>query len=88
MKSSTTVKEIQILNGRLVTLNRFLSRSTTNKYKTFFLAIKKNGADFYWNDQCEAAFQSLKAYLAAPPRLSKSFSVKRCSFTWQSLTPE
>jgi len=36
----------------------------------FFLAIKKNGADFYWNDQCKAAIQSLKAYLASLPLLS------------------
>ena len=37
----------------------------------FFFAIKKNGADFFWNNECEAAFQSLKAYLASPPLLSK-----------------
>ena len=70
MKSPTTVKEVQVLNGHLVAFNRFLSRST-DKYKPFFLAIKKNIADFCWNVQCEAAFQSLKVYLASPPLLSK-----------------
>ena len=55
MKSPTTVKEVQILNGRLAVLNRFFSRSI-HKCKLFFLAIKKNVVDFYWNDQCEAAF--------------------------------
>ena len=45
MKSSTTVKEVQILNDRLAVLNRFLSMST-DKCKSFFLAIKKNGVDF------------------------------------------
>ena len=32
-----------------------------------------NRTDFFWDEQCEAAFQSLKAYLASPPFLSKSF---------------
>ena len=70
MKSPTTVKKAQILNGCLAALNRFLSRST-DKCKTFFLAIKKNRADFCWNDEYETAFQSLKAYLASLPLLSK-----------------
>jgi len=34
-------------------------------------AIKNNGTDFCWNEQYEAVFQSLKAYLASPPLLSK-----------------
>ena len=55
MKSPTTIKEVQILNGRLAALNCFLSRSI-DKCKPFFLAIKKNGADFCWNNECEAAF--------------------------------
>jgi len=72
MKSPTTIKEVQIINGCLATLNRFLNRST-DKYKPFFFAIKKNGVDFYWNNECEAAFQGLMAYLASPPLLSKLF---------------
>ena len=70
MKSPTTVKGVHILNGRLAALNRFLSR-LTDKCKPFFLAIKKNRADFCWKDQCKAASQSLKAYLASLPLLSK-----------------
>jgi len=69
MMSPTCIKEVQILNGCLAALNRFLSWST-DKYKPFFQAIKKNGADFCWDEQCEAAFQSLKAFLASPPLLS------------------
>jgi len=41
--------------------------------QAFLLAVKKNEADFSWNDQCEATFQSLKAYLASPSLLSKPF---------------
>jgi len=52
MKSPTTIKEVQILNGRLVALNHFLSKST-DKCKPFFLTIKKNGTCFCWNEECE-----------------------------------
>ena len=41
MKSLTMVKEIQIPNGHLATLNYILSR-LTDKCKLFILAIKKN----------------------------------------------
>jgi len=37
------------------------------------MAIKKNIADFYWNNQCEATFRRLKAYLVSP-LLSKPLS--------------
>ena len=45
MKSPTCIKKVQILNGHLTALNRFLSRFT-DKCKPIFLALKKNGADF------------------------------------------
>ena len=64
------MKEVQILNGRLTALNRFISRST-NKYKPFFQALKKNGANFHWNEECKTDFQGLKRYLASPSLLSK-----------------
>jgi len=64
------IKEVQMLNSCLTAINRLLSR-LIDKCKPFFLAIKKNVADFYWNDECEATFQSLKAYLASPTLLSK-----------------
>ena len=45
MKSPTTVKEVQILNGHLAVLNQFLSR-LADKCKPFFLVVKKNRAVF------------------------------------------
>jgi len=36
--------------------------------------LKKNGADFHWNEKCETDFQGLKRYLASPPLLLKPFS--------------
>ena len=70
MKSPTCVKEVQMLKGRLAALNRFLSRFT-DKCKLFFQVIKRNRADFYWNEDCEAAFQGLKNYLASPRRVPR-----------------
>jgi len=43
MKSPTCAKEVHIVNGRLASLNKFLSRST-DKCKPFFQVLKKNGA--------------------------------------------
>jgi len=56
MRSPTCVKEVQMLNEHLVALNRFISHST-DKCKSFFLALKKIGADFCWNEECEMALQ-------------------------------
>ncbi|CAL2260095.1 unnamed protein product [Prunus armeniaca] len=74
MKSPSTVKEIQSLTGRAAALNRFLSRST-DKCKPFFKALKKGQRD-KWDEECEVAFQSLKAYLTSPPLLSKPVPVE------------
>ena len=41
MKSPICIKRVQILNGCLAALNRFLSRSI-DKCKPFFQVIKKN----------------------------------------------
>jgi len=57
MKSPTHVKEVQMLNGRLAPLNRFISRST-DKCRPFFQALKKNAADFSWNEESEIAFKN------------------------------
>ena len=67
------VKEVHILNGRLVALNMFFNQSM-DKCKSFFQALMKNRADFYWDEECEAAFQGLKRYLTSPQLLSKPFT--------------
>ena len=48
-----------MLNVHLATLNLFISQST-DKYRFFFQALKKNDADFCWNKECETTFQGLK----------------------------
>ena len=62
------MKELQSLNGKIAALNRFVSRAT-NKCLSFFRMLKKS---FEWMDECQQAFEELKAYLSAPPLLSPS----------------
>ncbi|XP_075662897.1 uncharacterized protein LOC142632353 [Castanea sativa] len=68
MTSPKTVKEVQKLTGRIVALNRFVSKAT-DKCLPFFKTLKQA---FAWTDECEAAFQELKCYLSNPPLLSPS----------------
>ena len=68
MKPSRNVKEVQSLNGKVAVLNRFMSRAT-DKCLPFFRTLKKS---FEWTDECQQAFEELKAYLSAPPLLSPS----------------
>ena len=52
MALSRTVKEVQKLTGRIVALNRFVSR-VTNKCLSFFKTLKQA---FAWTDEYETAF--------------------------------
>ena len=80
MAPPRNVKEVQSLNGKIVTLNRFVSRAT-DKCLPFFRTLKKS---FKWTVECQQAFEELKAYLFAPPLLSPSqpgeklFSLPSC----------
>ena len=62
------IKEVQSLNDKIATLNRFVLR-TTNKCLPFFCTLKKS---FEWTTECQQAFEDLKAYLSSPPLLSPS----------------
>ena len=68
MKPPRNVKEVQILNGKVAALNRFVLRAT-DKCLPFFCTLKKS---FKWTDECQQAFEKLKAYLSAPSLLSPS----------------
>ena len=68
MKPPRNVKEVQSLNGKVAALNRFVSRAT-GKCLPFFRTLKKS---FEWANECQQAFEELKAYLSAPPLLSPS----------------
>ena len=62
------IKEVQSLNDKIATLNRFVLR-TTNKCLPFFCTLKKS---FEWTTECQQAFEDLKAYLSSPSLLSPS----------------
>ena len=68
MKPPRNVKEVESLNGKVAALNRFVLRAT-DKCLPFFRTLKKS---FEWTDECQQAFEELKAYLSAPPLLSPS----------------
>ena len=68
MSPLKTVKEVQSLTGKAAALNRFVSRST-DKCLPFFKILRKA---FQWTEECQRAFEELKAYLSSPPLLSPS----------------
>ena len=68
MEPPKNVKDIQSLIGRVATLNRFDSKAT-KKCLPFFIVLRKA---FEWTDECQQAFEELKAYLTSTLLLSPS----------------
>ncbi|GKB71705.1 reverse transcriptase domain-containing protein [Tanacetum coccineum] len=65
LPSPRTIKEVQSLNGKLASLNRFLSKSAKKSlplFKTLKKCIKKS--DFHWTPEAEQAFKQLKQHLS------------------------
>nr|GEV87563.1 hypothetical protein [Tanacetum cinerariifolium] len=65
-----TIKEVQCLNGKLASLNRFLFKSAEKSlplFKTLRKCIKKS--DFHWTPKAEQAFKQLKQHLSKLPLL-------------------
>nr|KYP52486.1 Retrovirus-related Pol polyprotein from transposon 297 family [Cajanus cajan] len=69
MQSPQTVKEVQRLSGRLVSLSRFIPK-LAEKAGPIFTLLKKP-KNFLWTYQCEEAFQSFKNFLTTPPVLQR-----------------
>ncbi|GJU72805.1 reverse transcriptase domain-containing protein [Tanacetum coccineum] len=70
LPSPRTIKEVQSLNGKLASLNRFLSKSAEKSlplFKTLKKCIEKS--DFHWTPEAEQAFKQLKQHLAKLPML-------------------
>ena len=61
-------KEVECLNSKVATLNRFVSRATY-KCLSFFRTLKKS---FEWTAKWQQAFNDLKVYLSSPQLLSPS----------------
>nr|GEY98353.1 reverse transcriptase domain-containing protein [Tanacetum cinerariifolium] len=71
LPSPQTIKEVQSLNRKLASLNRFLSKSTEKSlplFQTLKKCIKKS--DFRWTTKAEQAFQQLKQHFSALPLLA------------------
>nr|GEX75091.1 reverse transcriptase domain-containing protein [Tanacetum cinerariifolium] len=70
LPSPQTIKEVQSLNGKLASLNRFLSKSAEKSlplFKTLRKCIKNS--DFHWTAEAEQAFKQLKQHLSELPLL-------------------
>nr|GEY12118.1 reverse transcriptase domain-containing protein [Tanacetum cinerariifolium] len=70
LPSPRTIKEVQSLNGKLASLNRFLSKSAEKSlllFKTLKKCIKKS--DFHWTSDAEQAFKQLNQHLSKLPLL-------------------
>ena len=68
MKPPQNVKEVKSLTRRVAALNRFVSKAT-DKCLPFFKILRKA---FEWMDDCQRAFEDLKAYLTSTPLLIPS----------------
>nr|GEZ14041.1 reverse transcriptase domain-containing protein [Tanacetum cinerariifolium] len=70
LPSPRTIKEVQSLNGKLASLNRFLSKLAEKSlplFKTLKKCIKKS--DFHWTSEAKQAFKQLKQHLSELPML-------------------
>nr|GEW23346.1 reverse transcriptase domain-containing protein [Tanacetum cinerariifolium] len=70
LPSPKFLKDVQKLNGKLTSLNRFLSKSA-EKSLPFFKTLKKctNKSDFQWTPEAEEAFKEMKQSIAELPML-------------------
>ncbi|KAK9951538.1 hypothetical protein M0R45_006976 [Rubus argutus] len=60
LKSPRTFKDIQSLNGRIVALSRFISRSTDRCAPLFRILKNREEVRLGWTTECEQAFTSLR----------------------------
>ncbi|XP_042482483.1 uncharacterized protein LOC122062877 [Macadamia integrifolia] len=65
MRAPRNIREVQKLTGCLAALSRFLSRAG-DRCLPFFKLLKggKGQQQFRWTEECEAAFEEIKLYLA------------------------
>ncbi|GJY90928.1 reverse transcriptase domain-containing protein [Tanacetum coccineum] len=71
LQSPRTLKEAQSLNGKLTSLNRFLSKSAEKSlpfFKTLKRCVKKS--DFQWTPEVERALKNMKKCIAELPMVT------------------
>ncbi|GJT54405.1 reverse transcriptase domain-containing protein [Tanacetum coccineum] len=71
LPSLKCLKDVQKLNGKLASLNRFLAKSV-EKSLPFFKTLKKctKKSDFHWTTETEKAFKQMKQLIAELPMLT------------------
>ncbi|GJR35627.1 reverse transcriptase domain-containing protein [Tanacetum coccineum] len=71
LPSPKCLKDMQRLNGKLASLNRFLSKSA-EKSLPFFKTLNKctKKSNFQWTTEAEAAFKQMKKLIAELPTLT------------------
>ncbi|XP_022025008.1 uncharacterized protein LOC110925363 [Helianthus annuus] len=71
MRSPRSLKDIQQLNGRLIALNRFLSK-VADKTLPFMKVLKDclQTNKFNWTTEAETAFQEIETYICKLPALA------------------
>ncbi|GJZ47676.1 reverse transcriptase domain-containing protein [Tanacetum coccineum] len=71
LPSPKCLKDVQKLNGKLASLNRFLAKSV-EKSLPFFKTLKKctKKSDFHWTAEAEEAFKQMKQLIAELPMLA------------------
>ncbi|GKA48836.1 reverse transcriptase domain-containing protein, partial [Tanacetum coccineum] len=71
LPSSNCLKDVQKLNGKLASLNRFLAKSA-EKLLPFFKTLKKcmKKSNFHWTTEAEEAFKQMKQLIAELPMLT------------------
>ena len=82
MKPPQNIKEVESLTGRVIVLNRFVSKAT-DKCLPFFRVLKRA---FEWTNECQTAFQDLKMYLITALLLSPSVMGEEL-FLYLAVTP-
>nr|GEX06168.1 reverse transcriptase domain-containing protein [Tanacetum cinerariifolium] len=73
LPSPKCLKDVQKLNGKLASLNRFLAKSA-EKSLSFFKTLKKctKKSDFHWTTKAEEAFKQKKQLITELPMLTAS----------------
>ena len=69
MSPPRTIKDVQHFIERVAALNQFVSKSA-ECCLSFFEALKWH-RNFYWNEECQKAFDDLKGHLSSPPLLAQ-----------------
>ncbi|GKE86832.1 reverse transcriptase domain-containing protein, partial [Tanacetum coccineum] len=73
LSSPKCLKDVQNLNGKLASLNRFLAK-LAEKSLPFFKTLKKcrKKSDFHWTTEAKEAFKQMKCLIAELPMLTAS----------------